>query len=363
MSLANILQSPLLKAVKENNIDRINELLIENVDENEKIFALVEASKQENLEIIKSLIDSGVDVNKEQFFLQGNALNAAVCTGNCLVVKTLIEAGANVNLLPQNSKEPTPLILATQEGNFDVVKILVEAGVDVNEVRPYGDYALLVAATSGYENIFNYLAPLTNVELHQEALSELPKGIQRRLREEQANPVINELTEAIRRNNIDDIKELLSFGIEVSDFDEYGATPLFWAVQKENIDLVSLLLAAGANPDKGLEIEGTTPLMIIPGMRWTQNTNTILSLLIDAGANVNAKDLEDGENVIIHLIEYPAYSEVEKAVRREAISILLKHGADAKVESHFGNCVLELAKTTQDLELTKLIEYAVNERR
>ncbi|WP_449420525.1 ankyrin repeat domain-containing protein [Phormidium nigroviride] len=358
-SLRNLLEGELLNAVKANDPIKVNELLT-NVNDFEKLFALVEASEKGFLEIVQAVIQTGVDINQERPFLQGSALRQAAWEGHAQIVRVLLEAGADVILPPQNPKDSTALVLATQEGHFDVVKLLVEAGVNVNEVRAGGNYALLVAAREGYEDIFNYLALLTNVELHQEALNELPNGIKRRWREENANPLINEVTDNIWNDDFDAAIDILQVGLDISDFDGDGRTALFLAILKGSVSLVQFLIEAGANPDKGLEVEGKTPLMIVPMIRWTQESIIILSLLLDAGADTNARDLEEGWTVLMYFINSPTYSETEKVIRRQAVKLLLQHGVEVSAKDNLGRSALDLARDehNEDLELVYLIENA-----
>jgi ankyrin repeat protein len=49
--------------------------------------------------------------------------------------------------------------------------------------------------------------------------------------------------EAIERNNIQKVKELLDLGVDVNSKNQYGRTPLYAACDYEYIDIVKLLLA------------------------------------------------------------------------------------------------------------------------
>jgi len=359
-SLGNIMQGELLNAVRANNLAKVNTLLRNNVDNIERLFALVEACEEGYLEIVQALIKTGVDINRERPFVQGSALRQAAWQGHTQIVRVLLESGADVLLPPENPKDSTALVLAAQEGHFDVVKLLVEAGANVNEVIYARNYALLAAAIEGYEDIFNYLLPLTNVELHQEALNEIPNGIKRRWRQENANPLLYEVTHNISNEDFDGAIDILQVGLDVSDFDEDGTTPLFMAVLKTSVSLVQFLLEAGANPDKGLEVEGKTPLMAVNTWGWKQECLIIISLLLEAGADINAIDLEEGWTALIYFIETLTYNETDKLIRRQAVKLLLQHGAEVSVKDKRGRSALDLAKEkdNEDLELVHLMENA-----
>ena len=359
-SLKNIMQGELLNAVRANNLAKVNTLLRNNVDKIERLFALVQACEEGYLEIVESLIKTGVDIDRERPLVQGSALRQAAWQGHTQIVRVLLKSGADVLLSPENPKDSTALILAAQEGHFDVVKLLVEAGADVNEVIYTRNYALLAAAIEGYEDIFNYLLPLTNVELHQEALNDLPNGIKRRWRQENANPLLYEVTHNILNEDFDAAIDILQVGLDVSDFDEDGTTALFVAVLKKSVSLVQFLLEAGANPDKGLEVEGKTPLMAINTWGWKPECLIIISLLLEAGADINAIDLEEGWTALIYFIKISTYNETNKLIRRQAVKLLLQHGADVSVKDKRGRSALDFAKEkeNEDLELVHLMENA-----
>ncbi len=80
----------------------------------------------------------------------------------------LVDAGAIVNIPLKDPEYWTPLMCAVFSENLDVVKFLIEAGANVNEIRDGGNFALRIAAQCDSQEIFNYLAPLTNLELQQQ---------------------------------------------------------------------------------------------------------------------------------------------------------------------------------------------------
>lgn len=72
------------------------------------------------------------------------ALGYAVRNSHLEVVRTLAEAGADVNLFEEDSDEP-PLVTAAKQGNADVTLVLLDAGANVNDVGLNGFFALHLA--------------------------------------------------------------------------------------------------------------------------------------------------------------------------------------------------------------------------
>jgi ankyrin repeat protein len=69
------------------------------------------------------------------------------------------------------------------------------------------------------------------------------------------------LHEAARRGNVEQASQLISGGCDVNQFDDIGKTPLHYAVAAEDLKMVALLIAAGADVNARSEsLIGDTPL-------------------------------------------------------------------------------------------------------
>jgi ankyrin repeat protein len=64
--------------------------------------------------------------------------------------------------------------------------------------------------------------------------------------------------------DLDKIKKLLNFGIDINTRDQGGYTMLHWATQESHLDLIKFLISAGSNIYLKDE-EGFTPLYIAAG--------------------------------------------------------------------------------------------------
>lgn len=309
----------LLKLIKANKIDKVRQLINScNFNEGELLWGLFDAVEQGNTEIVKIIISSGVDVNQERrlrgqnnlILVEGTVLLSAALKGNTNIVKMLLDTGADVNAVPKNPDEPSALMLAAQEGHLEVVQILVDAGADVNLIREGNTYALSSAAGNGYKDIFNYLYPLTNPELRQEALTALQEGVRLKQIADNADPLVIKLTDAVVEQNIDRIWEIINQGVNINGFDDIGCTALLAASAINNYQIVKLLIALGANPNiKDLENK-ETPLM-------RTRCKNVSFLLIEAGADINAQD-NDGNT---------ALSLAKEAGNIEIVQLLLDAGA------------------------------------
>lgn len=330
----------ILNAVENNDIKKLRKLISERklggISLSE---ALVEASERGFLEIIKILIEAGANVNQET--IDGTPLGQASFEGHFKIVEELLEAKANPNLLSSDREYQTPLIFAAQEGHFEIVKKLVEAGANVNEIRGYGQFALHSAACCGYQEIFDYLYPLTDENLREEALNELSAGLHHRELEENAEPLVVELSHYVLNNDLEEVKRILNKGANVNGIDEFGGNALSTAAFKANIEIVRILLEAGANPNLISDgDDGDPPL-------WFANSAEVTKLLIDAGANTNFQNSSGDTILIITARRWGAFKKMK---------VLLENGADTNIKDNEGKTALMYAAKDKDnLEKVKLL--------
>lgn len=75
----------------------------------------------------------------------------------------------------------------------------------------------------------------------------------------------NDIHNSVIENDISKLKDLISAGMDLNAQDDNGWTGLHFAAQDSNIEILSLLLKSGANPNL-IDIHGNGPL-------WTATMN------------------------------------------------------------------------------------------
>jgi len=173
---------------------------------------LVTATDYQVIPVIEKLLDEDADVNMT---LQRTALHAAAANGNLEIVELLIERGADVNLEDLHGR--VPMFVALAEHQPEVARRLADADTDPN-VRTADGSTLLMAA--------------------------------------------------VRAQEIDLVRWALDHGTDVDAIrpEKENATALIIAARKGNPEIVSLLLARGADPHVANH-EGDTALDLAKGER------------------------------------------------------------------------------------------------
>ena len=102
-----------------------------------------------NLPAVRAHLESGEDVNKRDPKFERTALYHAADCDRPVILKALIEGGADVNA--QDNQGCTSLSFSAQEGHTMIAMELIKAGADVNLARHAGVTPLHMAAKNGHE--------------------------------------------------------------------------------------------------------------------------------------------------------------------------------------------------------------------
>jgi ankyrin repeat protein len=138
------------------------------------------------------------------------------------------------------------------------------------------------------------------------------------------------LLEAAKGGDLEDVKELIQRGVNIDSKDKDGLTPLHHAVASDNLELLRLLIAGGADVNVRENNSWNTPLLInaVLGEHWEA-----LKVLLEKGADLNAKD--NWNRTTLHFAAWHGYT--------EAVDILIKRGADVNAKNRVGQTPLDKA--------------------
>jgi ankyrin repeat protein len=359
--------SPLQLAAINGDAEMLKLLLGAGADANQKLSptgdtALMMAARTGIPEAIQVLLDAGANVNAVETWSNTTPLMWAATEGHTEAVRMLAKAGADLNaqslFLPIDtargfegssprarqadevgpvyhaSGEMTALMFAAREGHLEVAKVLVEAGADLNKVAGDGKDALSLALFNGNYAIASFL---------------------------------------------------IDSGSDVNKADARGFNPLFWAVDRRNMEtapnfpwtvtedplpLVKKLLDAGANPNQLVNdtpqarMRGGSPRIVFatPLMRAAFSADLeLVNLLLSYGADpsIKSKDNETtlaaaaGLGFIHGFHKMLPYSE-----RLEVIKLMVKLGGDVNWQDNYGISPLMAAANLGDVPI---IQYLVDQ--
>lgn len=244
-------------------------------------------------------------------------------------------------------------MVAVHANYAPVVVVLIQAGADSTLLDPKGRTALGIAADLGM------------LEMTRTILS---CGIKPDLTDKPVTPLVR----ASRGGHLEIVRLLLKAGAEPNRISAYGnSSALTDAIEKNHIEVVHALIEAGANVNTPIEDECTALQHAIP----TENLD-LIRFLLKAGANVNARNrwganalhiaADNGSAEVVQLL-LKAGVELNVPLKRdgltplmaavahpECLKLLLEAGADVAVRNKKKQTVFDLAQDYP--ESLKLLE-------
>ena len=275
------------------------------------------------------------------------ALMFACKNGRDQIVRLLLDAGANPNIYPEESKR-SPFLLACRSCSEETIRLFLGSGCQVNEADHLGQSSLMRAILSNNISVVKLIidagadvnhvgnsdpatplacavwkSSLNVLKLLLANGAEVKNGL--------SSPYETPLIIAARGGQNESIEMLYAAGaeLEVRQGDSH-VTALFNANMQKSAGIT--LLKLGANPNIVSAADGWTPLMIAA----TSGNAGLTNALLEAGAEINHAAF-DGSTALAMAIAYS---------NSEVFEILVNAGAEV-------NCA------TNDLGLTPLMWSAI----
>ena len=200
----------------------------------------------------------------------------------------------------RNQGDQLALVLATKEGNEQRISSLLRAGANVNERDDFGNTPLIIAADG---------------------------------------------------SNLAIVKVLLAAGADVTAANKSGFTALMNAADHGDFIVVKTLIKAGSDVNAKSK-SGFSPLYmalrhVCENDRPCDSINELVTLLIEKGANVNARTTPEGESV---LMAAAALGNVQ------AVKTLVGHGAIVNLVNSSGETAVCLAERGEFSDIAKFLK-------
>jgi ankyrin repeat protein len=297
---------------------------------------------------VESLIRGGADVNGfDETHM--TPLMIAASEGRTAIAKMLVAAKADVNLAGEDGT--TALMRAASADRRETMQVLIANGANVNAKSAGGMTALMTAAFGGYA------------------------GAVRLLLTSKADPNIVDtqgrtaLMAAAASGDASTVDTLLNGGANPTATDAGHGSPMTYAAADGRAAVMEVLqkhglkpnagdfalAAAGCHADaakialaSGVNVNGTAgeivPLLSAAGAGCLE----VARLLIDRGANVNARD-RDGWTPLI---------KAAQAGHAEMVQLLLDHGADMRAADNDGRTAWMLAAVGGHNDIAEIFKRA-----
>ncbi|CAN9196308.1 unnamed protein product [Alternaria alternata] len=295
--------------------------------------------------VMKLLLDNGANIEAKDKDSM-TALHLAASEGNKAMVRLLVDLGADIEA--KNKNNMTALHLAALKGEKAVVRLLVDLGADIEAKNKNNMTALHSAALKGEEAVVRLLVDLrADIEaknknnmtaLHSAALKGeeavvrllVNLGADIEARDNNSKTVLHSAASSWAGNKAV-VRLLVDLGADIGVKDNNGRTALFWAASEGKEAVVRLLVDLGADV-KAKDNDGETALF------WaaSRGKEAVVRLLVDLGVDIEARD-NDGRTAL-----FCAASEGKEA----AVRLLVNLGADIEARDNDSKTVLHSAASS-----------------
>jgi ankyrin repeat protein len=368
---AGAASSEVADAAMKGSRDAVRALLQRKADVNapqvDGTTALHWAARADDLDLADMLIGAGARVsaaNREGV----TSIQLAAMNGSAAMLGRLIRAGADPNA-PLTDYGDTALMMAARTGKTDAITALLESGGKVNAKETWGGTTALMWAVSEHHpeavkmlvdhgadvNARSNFVPAANgrgFEGRTPVASQPAKGV-----EEFASGLLTPLMLAAREGDVESARVLVAAGADVNAIAGDGKDALGLAIFNGNYEFASFLLDNKTQVNQ-VDTQGFTPLFwavdrrnmeTAPNFPWmvTADPLPLVKKLLDAGADPNAlvnntprARMRAGSPRIVFAT---ALMRAAFSADLELVKLLLSHGADPSIVSKDGETMVEAA--------------------
>jgi len=231
----------------------------------QQAYVFLAACSSSDQDEVEKLLKRGVDINTSN--IDGlTALHQACIDNNLLMVEYLLNRSADINC--QDNEGWTPLHAAASCGNLDIVKYLISRGAIVDVCNNEGELPIDIAEGD------DIIAFLENDMRRKGIDDEQARNIEHEIMLKHAQDWLN--------NNQKNSSKSLA---ETIVHQRTGATALHVAAAKGYLDVIDVLIRAGANIN-AVDNDGWTPLHA--AAHWDKHD--VIHFLLERNADFDAKN-------------------------------------------------------------------------
>ena len=278
----------------------LQKLLCQDVGTEVSWIQLHAACFEENIQDVQFLLEAHTDVNHASSAMH-TPLHIAVTKSNIILVTLLLDQNVDINCMTVDRL--TPLHIAVDKGDEAIIQKLLSQKADPNLKDALGNISLHLA-----------------VQLKRETKPRLIKG---------GTSNRNASAESYQSLSLQTVQAIIEHGANVNAMNNRGQTPLWFACYDGQINLVKILLEAGADPTKTDNNSDSSLHSVMYGCCSAECAQKV----IDHGAHVNAANKDGATPFLIACSKAQA----------ELVKLLLKAKADPNITDTDGDTSLHAA--------------------
>jgi ankyrin repeat protein len=377
--------TPLTLAVEQGNLEIVSMLIAAGANVSHALpegeTVLMTAARTGNVPVLKALLAKGASTETRDGFYGESALIWATAADHADAVRTLLDAGASVNIRSAPATFArraagltrlslgiwTPLMYAARDGAMKAGSVLVERGADVNATDPdkatalvlaiinyHYDFAAMLLEHGADPNIADttgMAALFAAVDMHS-----LPWMFGRPENPPPSRVNALDLIEMLLKHGANPNAALTAVQIQRAHTDGdialgVGATSFHRASKASDVPVMKLLLKYGADP-KAVMKNGNNALMLAAGLGYRDGNMAVptkdrgtpedsvaaIQLCLDNGLNINATGA-NGDTAL--------HDAINGREGLEVVRYLLEHGADTSIKNSRGQTPLDAAKASR----------------
>lgn len=341
----------LIDAAKSDNREAAIALIDQHVDVNAALpdgtTALQWAAHNGDAELVERLLKAGADANAHNQF-GASPMSEAALNGNVAVIGALLKAGANPD--SPSADGQTALMIVSRTSNVDAARLLIEHGAHVNATEKQKDQTALMwaSAQSQPSMVRELIAHGADVNARERVEDDLAQVSSEPRAQHMSYGGLTSLLYATREGCLTCVEALVEGGAKVDMPDPEGVTPLIMAITNAHFDTAKFLIGKGAMINQW-DWWGRSPLYCAVDMNTIPHGGRadgpsldvttpldIIALLLDKGANPNLQlkllppyrsvGADRGVDLMLSTGTTPLLR-AAKALDAPAIKLLLAHGA------------------------------------
>ena len=371
--------SDLADAAMKGNKEAVRSLLQKKVDVNaaqtDGTTALHWAVRLDDLETVELLVRAGANVSTATR-AGATPLQLAAVNGNPAIIERLIKAGADPNA-PLTKYGDTALMMAARTGKAEAIRALLVNGAQVNATETWGGTtALMWAASESHPDAVKMLIDRgANVNVRSKivpsegrqggssnsSVTSLPRDpAPAEKPKKDYYGGFTPLHFAVRQGDAESTRILVAAGADVNAISADGKASLELAIYNGNYEIASFLIDNKAQVNHA-DAEGFTPLFWAvdrrnmetnPGMPWMVTTDPLplIKKLLASGANPNAfvdnipTSRRSALNLTPRTTFATALARAAFSADLELVQLLLSYQADPNiVSSHNETALMQAA--------------------